>query len=168
MPRVITATKNHAGKARNCGRCGEPIIPGEKYRKWSFRYGGTHFRCGRTSCNPRPSELTQSKLSTVYAAQEDAHDTIGAATTVEDITGAVEAVAEAAREVADEYQEADEAFGGTGATEHAERASEMEGFAEELESWMPSTEGYDEDDPPDHVVDAVREEAQEAIDNCPL
>jgi hypothetical protein len=72
MPRVNARTKNRAGKERSCGRCGKKIEPGDRYYTWSFRYGGTHFRCA--AHYPRPSELTQSKLSAVYAATENLED----------------------------------------------------------------------------------------------
>ena len=81
MPRVTTRTKNRGGRDRHCGRCGEVIKPGEKYYTWAFRYGGSRFNCYRH--HPRQSELTQSKMSGVYAAIESAQDAIAAAETVE-------------------------------------------------------------------------------------
>lgn len=49
-------------------------------------------------------------------------------------------MAEAVREVADEYRAADEEFGGQGATEHAERADELEAWADELDGFEPDVE----------------------------
>jgi hypothetical protein len=158
VPRVLTRTKNKAGKPRNCSKCGERIEPGQGYYTWSFRYGGTyrrHVTCGR----PRQSELTQSKMSEVYRAVEDAETDLPEADSVEAVTELVQGVGAVAQEVADEYREADEAFGGQGATEHAERADELEYWAQELEAWDPS----DESD-----LDASRDEALEAISECPL
>lgn len=72
MARVHTATKNKAGKEKKCGRCGSVIQPGQKYFHWSFRYGGSHVRCEKHY--PRPSELTESKLSSAYSAREEIED----------------------------------------------------------------------------------------------
>jgi hypothetical protein len=94
----------------------------------------------------------------------------------------VDDIASAAREVADEYTQADEAFGGQGATEHAERASELEGYADELESWdVPDQADYrdsedeDEDAEQDELdesagvdLDAWREACQSELPDCPL
>src|SRR4051812_45919680 len=99
MPRVNTQTKSARGATRHCARCGAEIKPGERYYSWSFRYGGTRYNCGRHS--PRPSELTQSLMSDVYAAQERASDSLLDAETIEDIKSFVEEVADAAREVAE-------------------------------------------------------------------
>jgi hypothetical protein len=151
MPRVMTKTKNRAGADRACGKCGEPIRPGEKYRTWSFRYGGTYFRCNRAACAPRASELTQSIIGEVYSAQEAFEDSVTAESTVAEIKEAVEAVRDAAQEVADQYREAAEPFGGAG--ENGERADELEGWIGDLDGFYP-----------DEEPDGVSEEAREAIE----
>jgi hypothetical protein len=177
MPRVLTKTKNRAGKDRACGKCARPILPGEKYRTWSFRYGGTRFRCDRPECAPRPSELTQSLMGSVYAAQESFEDQAAAGfETVADIVTAVEEVAEAAQEVCDQYREAAEPFGGAG--EHAERADELESWISELEGFMPEEEPDDEEEAEgdeEAIEDLQQEarekaltEAQELVNGCPL
>src|SRR3954464_10047336 len=76
VPRVYTQKKSSRGAERRCGRygCGKVIEPGESYFQFSFRYGGTHYRCAEH--RPRQSELTQSKMSAVYAAIEDAGDNL--------------------------------------------------------------------------------------------
>jgi hypothetical protein len=135
VPRVYTQKKSSRGTERRCGRygCGKVIEPGERYFQFSFRYGGTHYRCAEH--RPRQSELTQSKMSAVYAAIEDAEDNLGEAGTVEEVRGLVEAVTEVVTEVAEEYREAAESFGGAG--ENAERADELESWASELEDFDP-------------------------------
>lgn len=135
MPRVKTSTKNRAGKVYKCGRCGRTIEPGEKYFSWSFRYGGTQRRCAEHY--PKQSELTQSIVGEIYAAVETAETEIEGAETVEDVNLAVQGVAEAARQVFDQYTEAAEPFQGGGAS--GERA-------EELEPWVDELEGFDPDD----------------------
>ena len=165
MPRVITKTKNRAGKARACGRCGAPIEPGERYRQWSFRYGGTHYRCHRPTCNPRPSELTQSLLSEVYAAREEAEAELPRCETYADMRALLEQVAEAAREVAQQYEEAAEAFGGEG--ENAERAYELEEYADGLEAIdLPDDDDLHPDDQPDR--EDLLAECESALDELML
>lgn len=159
MPRVNVRTKNRAGEDRFCGRCERKIEPGETYRSWSFRYGGTHFRCHRPECAPRQSELTQSRMGDVYAAIEDAQASLPGADGHEEIQDLVQGVADVVQEVADEYREADEAFGGHGATENAERADELEGWSGDLEAFYPE----DEDD-----LEDVRSEAEDLLGGCPL
>jgi len=157
MPRVQTKTKIKLGADRKCGRCGEAIEPGQQYRQWSFRYGGTHYRCMRTQCAPRQSDLTQSKMQAVYLAIEDAEDSVGDVEDHEALSSLVEGVADVVREVADEYTEAAEPFGGQG--ENQERAEELEGWADELESFYP-----DGDEDLGDVID----DAREVLGGCPL
>jgi hypothetical protein len=143
MPRVHTHTKNKAGRERRCGAsgCGHVIQPGEKYFTWEFRYGGAHFRC--SDHYPKRSELTQGKMSEVYAEIEAAEDDIGQAKMVEQVREAVERVAESVSSVVEEYREAAESFGGQG--ENAERADELESWQSELESFSPEEEIEPED-----------------------
>lgn len=138
MPRVNTQTKSNRGRTLHCGRCGATILPTETYFSWSFRYGGTRTNCHRHP--PRSSELTQSKMAEVYAAIESAEDQLDGCTTIEDIKDQVTDVASTVQEVAGEYRDAAEAFGGQG--ENAERADELDSWADELES-------FDPDEPPD-------------------
>jgi len=162
MPRV-----NHVKKCRKdqgaCGRCGAPLPVGSAYRYWEFRYGGRHVRCMKAECNPRASELTQSKLSEVYAAQEDGeqniHDWDGV--DIEDLKGYLSEAAERIREVGQEYQDAADAINETAegspiAEENEERASELESWAEELDGWEPN-EDWDEE--------SKREEARDSLDD---
>lgn len=158
MPRVTEKTKNRAGKDYTCGRCGKKIEPGERYLSWSFRYGGKHFRC--MEHRPRPSELTQSKMSSVYGAVESAEDELHN-TEFSELPSLVEQVQEVAQEVADEYREAAEPFGGEG--ENAERADELEGWADELSSFTLTVEEDDE-----NALEEARAEVEEAIGGCPL
>lgn len=167
MPRVITKKKSSAGKPYACGKCRRPIEPGEDYRSWSFRYGGTYRRCFRPECAPRPSELTQSLMSSVYAAQEEFSD--GAPyETVADVVTAVEMVRDAAEEVREQYEAAAEPFGGQG--EHQDRADELESWISDLESFSPEDDLDGEDALEDAaaVVEAAFEEAEQLVGGCPL
>jgi hypothetical protein len=143
MARVKQQVKSTRGKSVSCGRCGKAIAPGDKYYRWAFRYGGKQYRCSEHP--PKQSELTQSKMSQVYDAVEDAHQSLASAETVEDVRTIVEEVAGAVSEVVDEYREAAEQFGGGGP--NAERADELEGWQSDLESFDPNVDDaeWDED-----------------------
>jgi hypothetical protein len=153
MPRVNTKTKNKAGKAYNCDRCGEPIRAGEQYHEWSFRYGGTH-RQHASHGNPRASQLTQSKLSGAYAAIEGAEDSISGATTAEDIAQALTTAAEEVEQVRDEYQESLDSMGenfAQGAPGEAvqEKIDALEEFASALNDAASEIEGEEPDPEPE-------------------
>jgi hypothetical protein len=131
VPRVLTRKKTGRGKKISCGRCGKSIEPGSTYYKWSFRYGGTQYRCFLHP--PKQSELTQSKMGTVYNEIEGAEQVIDGATDLEQITDAVKTVGDITQEVIDEYREAAENFGGQGPS--AEAADELEDIkAESMET----------------------------------
>lgn len=132
MPKVHTKAKRNTGRRIVCGRCGEEILPGETYRSWSFyRQRTPNVRCYRSTCDPRPSELTSSIVSDVLSAIEDAQEQLAGEFAVEDAESAVEAIKEAAEAARDQYSEAAEPFNGEGI--HQERADGMESFATEVE-----------------------------------
>ena len=167
------------------------IKPGEEYHMWSFRYGGDH-RMHASHGRPLPSMLTQSKMSTVYAAVE-AFD-LGGLETEDEIASALADLGNEVGEVASEYAEAAEAFGGAG--ENQERADELEGWASELEGWSTSASPEycpDHEDPSDltptgdseyeyeecaeceaceekrqDYIEQMHTEARELADGCPL
>lgn len=164
MPTVHSQRRVAKGHERRCGRagCGRIIQVGETYYRFKFRYGGEQYRC--VDHYPRSSELTQSKLAQVYAANEDLDDQLDQLTTEDEILDAVTVAADQAREVADEYREADEAFGGYGATENAERADMVEEWANELEGFSSSTDvpGFDPEDVPELPTGTISEADHEA------
>lgn len=78
MPRVHTKTKAKQGQTYTCGKCCKPILPGDKYHQWSFRYGGTKFQ--HATCGyPKASQLTMSKMQPAYAAVEALDEDLTAA-----------------------------------------------------------------------------------------
>ncbi len=133
LARVKTVTKSL--KPYECGKCKTELPKGSAYRhyKIGFRSRFRHIRCMEPVCTPKASELESSKLSGVYAAQEDALASVEDASTLEEITGALESCAEAIREVATEYSDAAEAMGDAG-YEMQEKADALESAADELES----------------------------------
>lgn len=164
MPRVSRKKKIKLGADRVCGRCGKKIEIGEHYLSWSFRYGGVRYRC--LDHPPRPSDLTQSKLSAVYAAQEDAEDEIPQIVVedghsnedaIESVREVIQRVIDQIYETAEEYREAAEYFNGEG--ENAERADELEAWSGDLENFDP---------PMDGSLGDIKSEALEFIRDCPL
>jgi hypothetical protein len=191
MPRVNEKKKSRAGRDYHCTTCGRKIEPGENYYSWSFRYGGTHHAC--VDHYPKRSQLTQSLMGEVYAAIEAAETEIQNAESVADIQSCLEDVGQSAEDVAGQYREAAEHFGGEG--ENAERADELESWAQEVayvDLPEPEEAEFDEDEvglavlQDDYAVDTVeeldagqrmewagklqeaRDAAQEALDSCPL
>lgn len=188
MPKVTLKTKSARGKTYTCTKCHEPILPGTKYYVWSFRYGGDRFQhegCGF----PRRGQLTQSKLAALYDALDDFD--VSACDEPSDIAEAMRSVAETAREIGQEYQDAVDAMNMSGAgTENEEKAESLESFADEVESEADEIEGEEwEWDKPEDAADDVqpteesvdlngdtrtewlvtlRDRAQEAINNCDL
>ena len=70
MPRVNTVKKCLKDQGQ-CGKCDTPILKGDPYVWWKFRYGGRRVRCTKPDCYPKPSDLTQSEfLSQMYDFQE--------------------------------------------------------------------------------------------------
>ncbi len=122
MPRVF---EQKAGKDYP----DQGIKKGDTYYKWSFRYGGTHKSLKR----PRPSQLTQSKHSTVYACLENIEDMVAdSECTLADFVDCLESSADDVRGVGEEYTEADEAMGGHQGV-NSERAEACEELSERMQ-----------------------------------
>jgi hypothetical protein len=119
-----------------CGKCGDEIAVSAPYRWFSvgFRSHYKQVRCMKSTCTPRESERESSGIrSEILSAIENANDQLDnmiEASDSSEIESIVQAVGEAFRSAADQYREADEAFGGGGNTENGDRADTCE-----LESW---------------------------------
>ena len=135
MPRV-----HHVKKARKAHPGG--IEKGDSYYWWEFRYGGTRY----SKTYPRRSQLTQSKMSGVYAGFEGLEDAVNNQDRSE-VESALEEYKSAIDEARDEYEDADQQFGGTGSSQHAERAQAMESAYSEVEQFdLDQFEIEDEED----------------------
>jgi len=133
MPRVNAVKK--AQKAQGtCGRCGTEINVGDAYVWIKFRRGGRFVRCTSLKCHFRPSDLTQSKMSGVYSAQENAEDNIGGCSSVADLKALAEETADAIEEVAEEYQESADNIRDT--FSESATADDCEEKAEGLLDWV--------------------------------
>ncbi|HUW14874.1 MAG TPA: hypothetical protein VM537_34460 [Anaerolineae bacterium] len=127
------------------------ISKGDTYYHWSFRYGGKH----RSKDRPRPSQLTQSKLSGAYAAQESIEDLSGE-TDIDTIRSVVESAISEIQEVAEEYRDSADTIRETfsespTADECEEKAEALESYAEELEG-VTLDEWSDEPDEDDKAT----------------
>jgi hypothetical protein len=123
------------------------IKKGDMYYKWEFRFGGTF----RSLTPPRPSQLTQSKMSGALAAGEALDDALGAATTIEDIISAIEEAIGSIEEVRDEYQEGlDNMPEGLQQSSSGEAIQEkidgLQGWVDDLESAKGEVEQLDASD----------------------
>lgn len=164
MARARLKTKNRGGKTGEyrCSGCSEPIVPGERYWEWSFRYGGT-YRQHATHGMPRPSQLTQSNMSEVYAGIESVEDLIARDDwSTEDAVSAVEELRSTVEEVAQGYRDAAEPFGDAGP--HAERADELDSYADQLDGIDLSEWEHVEN--PDALGEAWREDARSAVEDA--
>lgn len=163
MPRI-----NHVKKARQdagqCGSCSKPIKKGDSYYWLAFRYGGKRTRCADPKCRFRRSDTTQSKLSEVYSAQEDAEAAL-AAWDRKDHEALVEIVTDCGdrvRGVVDEYEAA--------ADEHPNLAGQTEEIRDQLSEICDTLEQFEveEHDPKSKPIDkwaeGVLAEAEAAID----
>jgi len=117
---------------------------------------------------PKRSELTSSKMGSVYDAQDEFD--VSEAKSTEEISEALSAVADAARSAAEEYQEGIDNMPeglqeGQVAEESREKIDALEAYADELENWTASDIEEDEDaDEDDDPLEQVREEAQQLVD----
>lgn len=162
MPRVATKTKNRGGKqgTYGCVRCSQPIEPGQQYMEWSFRYGGT-YRQHAHHGSPRRSQLTQSKLGEVYAAVEGVEEQLSPAgggrgwEEASDLEAMRDEVLEVVEQVATEYEEAAENFGGGGPNQ--EQADMVREFVDALEQ-------VDIPEQPEREEEQTKKEYEEALE----
>lgn len=132
---VDKARKRPGGKPpHTCGKCGDPILPGTSYLWYAvgFRARPT-FRCRKSTCAPKGSELESSAVADILAAIEEAEDQVDelSEVTAQEFESAaseiLQSVQDAIEEVASTYEEADQSMGGNQATEAYERAETLRG-----------------------------------------
>ena len=129
---------NHVAKSNKdqgkCGKCGAELPKGSAYRWAQGRYTSRKVRCMLPDCGFRDSDLTESKMSEVYAAQEALSDVLGGwdGQELSEIADECVTAAEAIREVAQEYADAAEAMQGAGEAMQ-EKADSLEQWASEIE-----------------------------------
>lgn len=130
MARVTTVQKARKDQP-NCRACGKEIKAGDPYKWCHPRYKAKVVVC--MNCQITVSMTSSSRMVPVWEAQTEI-----AEASLEDLAGALNAGAEVAREVGEEYQEAcdnqREYF------PDAERAQENEEKAEGLQEWADALE----------------------------
>lgn len=169
MVRRIAARSTTPLPNYHCSRCQVEIKPGDPYLYWEpgFRSNYKVVRCMKTTCSPRPSERESSLVQEILAAQESVEDQINGLSAGDADESTFEAlrdeVSEAFENVIQQYNDADEAMGGSQATQAYERAEELEGQKDEIDSVdfdpKPTAEDIDES------CDA-HEEFNDECDDC--
>ena len=163
MARVI-----HVQKAR---KDNPAVKKGQPYYHWSFRFGGKHY----SATYPRPSQLTQSKMSEVLSQQEACDDIISEldnnfvveikdATTatrlaelntqfrteiIEKLKSQLEELKETITEVLGEYEEAFDVIPSDDNQERVDCLTEYEGQIDCAIDDIGGIEEPDDDDDPD-------------------
>jgi hypothetical protein len=156
-------------KEVECTKCHDTIPVGSPYQYFKPGYRGRLKvrRCMKPDCTPKRSELDTSKLAEVYAAQEDATDTIANATTIADVTEAVDAVHEEAERIQQEYQDAVDASPMMSG-QMEDRMSALDTYISELEGFDPGETEELGDDPDDEAQaeydEALSRARDEALD----
>lgn len=138
LAKIHTVTKARKDQG-TCEKCHTPLPAGSAYRWFTVGFRSTfkHVRCTDYKCNPLASDLESSKIAAIYAAQEEAEDTIASAVLVDDMRDAIEAVRDAITEVAEEYREAStDDMGNVFNPDSEERADTLDAAAESLD-WDP-------------------------------
>jgi hypothetical protein len=146
--RVTMEDKSKPKPNRKCEKCGKEIEVGSPY-KWvqiKTTYGGIKkVRCG--DCPGwKPSELSMSKMSGVYAAQEEADDTD--VSSIEDLEALRESIAEQIEAVGEEYEQSGQNM--EDGFEHATSMSdELKEKGESIKNWADEIRNVDFDEVPD-------------------
>jgi len=124
------------------------IKKGDMYYTWAFRYGGVR----KSKTRPRPSQLTSSKMSGVYAAREAMEDAVAAfrgERCLDTLKSEIESAIEDARSVAQEYRDSADSIRDT--FPESTTADECEEKADSIEEWCDNVESVKDalDDQPE-------------------
>jgi DNA-directed RNA polymerase subunit M/transcription elongation factor TFIIS len=150
MPKIHVHKKSKRGKDIKCGKCGKDIAVGEQYKTWSKRTGfgrvsGVSFyRCMKSGCAPRESELASGRTAEMTGIQEQLDDALdnfrnSESPDLSGFYGEIDEVISAAESLRDEIQESfdnlHENFqqGDTGQTMET-RIENLDSFIDELNS----------------------------------
>lgn len=136
IARVAYITKSQ--KQYKCEKCGAEIAKGQPYRRFKvgFRSNFNHYRCMKSECTPTRGQLDNSKMSSVWDAQDEFERALNDATSRDDIMEALSTYAEALREVGSEYTEAsiNPNTGAVFSTDNEERGETLDQAADEVEN----------------------------------
>jgi hypothetical protein len=151
----------------NCSKCGAELPVGGSYRYYRRGFRGPKIKvCMKSECTPKESERENTRMSTVYEAQESAREAIDAAETVAELESALEQAADTAREVLDDYQQSMDSSPTLLEQKLMPKIEALEDFASECESVVfdEGDEGFDEDEKYQaEVLEANKDLARDAI-----
>lgn len=162
MARVTTVKAARKPQGR-CGRCGKEIEKGDGYRHASPGFRSRKLvRCLEDACRFRPSDLTTSKMSQVYAAVEGVEDSLAEFGPFEDhdavkdeAQALVDGMKDEIEAVRDEYQEALDQWE-YGNEQIQEKVDEVEGWVDVCEGWdCPEVEDEEDMDLEEYVAQVV-------------
>lgn len=183
MPRITTQKKSARGKHIKCDRCGVAINIGDEYRKWSKRTGFgrisgvTYYRCMKSACSPRGSELLSGRSAEVAAVGESLEDVLNSftASSTMDIDALMSSVEDVIGDAEDLHSDVDEAFenmpeglqqGDTGQRLEEIRDA-LDTFKDELENFKSSNEDafsdIDDDESEEDKDKAKEDKAEELL-----
>ena len=185
MPRVSRhKSQGRSAEPMRCERCSQPIAKGEEYFQWAIKRqrGGVVKRQHVSHGSPRPSQLTESVMGQVYAAQESAQDAIDGAGVPSDCKDALEELKSEIESIRDEFQSnLDNMPEGLQQGDTGQLIQERIEGLEEYESELESASGEIEDDPEDSeegdeeaatavedALQAAKDRASEAVDSLSL
>lgn len=178
MPRINVVEKS--AKEHVCQRCKEVVPKGSGYRWIKPRYGSKRVHCLKPKCAFRPTDLSSSKGAVLEEAIDEARKDIELAADYEAIKDAMQSAADAARDIAQEYQDASDNWAcGNGNEEFQEKADACESFADDIESWQYCGEtnedavreasAYEDADAEwETALSIMRNEASAVLDDFPL
>lgn len=138
---LVKKARKDQGK---CGHCGIDLVKGNPYIHFTVGYRGPTFRrCTKPECAPLPSERESSLVASVYAAQEEF--SLDGCDTLDAIKENITVVAEAAREIGEQYESNNNDNFNGGNSDLQERADTLNNYADELEGWEPDSEEPEEE-----------------------
>lgn len=134
------------------------ILKGETYYEWSFFRSR---KAQKSRSRPRPSQLTQSLWSSVYAAREAIEDAPATSVLLDLLKEAVDI----AEDVSSAYEEAGESMGAAGETQQqrAEALRELASGLSDIASNLESLES-DEDISDEEREDSYQQAKDDALD----
>ena len=165
MARIKTIKNARKSKKdRNCSRCLHTIQPGESYHfiaKKVYPAGGyVIFYC--SNHYPRPSDTLSGKQADYARMHEDFEDSINSATTIEELTDALQSLEESVATLSSEYSEsADNIEQGFGHTTYQSEIMEsnhnnLESYANIINNIISEVENNYGDENEEDILDELR------------
>jgi hypothetical protein len=149
--RVTEADKSQPLPLLSCGFCHKPIEIGTPYKHMSPKsgpYGGRQLNRHEACPTWNVWDYSNSMSARIAQMEHDFQEALGAAQDSDDVTSALQEMAEAVRELAAEKEEAGQNIE-DGFQHETEQSTELKDIAEQLESWADDIENADVPDFPE-------------------